>query len=67
MDCYVVEQVNVARPSVLARARTALSKAFAGRTEPAPRLDLEEMSEQIKRDLGFLDGRTPYYEDNRMR
>jgi hypothetical protein len=44
-----------------------LSKAFAGHTTPAPRLDLDEMSEQIKRDLGFLDGRAPHYEDDRMR
>ncbi|MFT4180722.1 MAG: hypothetical protein QM636_02265 [Rhizobium sp.] len=66
MDCYAVEQVNVAKPSVLSRALAALSKAFPGQAEPAPRLDLEEMSDRLKRDLGFLDGREPYCEDRRM-
>ncbi|HEY0122382.1 MAG TPA: hypothetical protein VGC14_11585 [Rhizobium sp.] len=67
MDCHAVEQVNVVRPSVLAHALAVLSKAFAGRAEPAPRLDLEEMPDRLKRDLGFLDGRGPRYEDDRMR
>jgi hypothetical protein len=67
MDYYAVEQANVARPSVLARVAAVLSKAFAGQPTPALRLDLDEMSEQIKRDLGFLDGRAPHYEDDRMR
>ncbi|MBB3612937.1 hypothetical protein [Rhizobium sp. BK602] len=32
-----------------------------------PRLDLDESSDFLKRDLGFLDGRTPYREDERFR
>jgi hypothetical protein len=44
-----------------------LAQVFTGRTEPSPRLDLDEMPERLKRDLGFLDGREPRYEDDRMR
>ncbi|HEX8049376.1 hypothetical protein [Rhizobium sp.] len=67
MDCHAVEQVNIARPSVLARMLETLAQVFPGRTASLPRLDLDEMPEQIKRDLGFLDGRAPHYEDSRMR
>ncbi|ACM27302.1 hypothetical protein MOV66_27120 [Agrobacterium sp. SHOUNA12C] len=67
MDCHAVEQVNIARPSVLARMLETLAQVFPGSTASLPRLDLDEMPEQLKRDLGFLDGRAPHYEDGRMR
>jgi hypothetical protein len=66
MDCYAIEQMNAARPSVLARALGVLTQVFAGSTGPSPRLDLDEMPDRLKRDLGFLDGRGPRYEDDRM-
>jgi hypothetical protein len=28
-----------------------------------PRLDLDTAPDRVKRDLGFLDGRDPHYED----
>jgi hypothetical protein len=31
------------------------------------KLDLEVMPDRVKRDLGFLDGREPRYEDDRLR
>ena len=31
------------------------------------RLDIEETPNSVKRDLGFLDGRAPYREEDRMR
>ncbi len=31
------------------------------------RLDIEETPSSVKRDLGFLDGRAPYREEDRMR
>lgn len=32
-----------------------------------PQLDLDEAPDSMKRDLGFLDGRDPYREENLMR
>ncbi|WP_037151315.1 hypothetical protein [Rhizobium freirei] len=66
MDCYVVEQVEVARPTVLARVLESLMQVFAKRAEPSPNLDLDEMPDRLKRDLGFLDGREPRYDDRRL-
>ncbi len=67
MDCSVVEQMEVARPTVLARILEALSQVFARSGEPLPELDLDEVPDRVKRDIGFLDGREPRYEDNRLR
>ncbi|MGG6896523.1 MULTISPECIES: hypothetical protein [Rhizobium] len=67
MDCYVVEQVEVARSTVLARVLESLMQVLAKRAEPSPNLDLEEMPDRVKRDLGFLDGREPHYQDDRLR
>ncbi|MDL2400458.1 hypothetical protein [Rhizobium mayense] len=67
MNSCAVEQMNAARPSVLARMLETLAQVFTGRTEPSPRLHLDEMPDRFKRDLGFLDGREPRYEDDRMR
>jgi hypothetical protein len=67
MNSCAVEQMNAARPSVLGRMLETLMELFGGGAEPSPRLDLDEMPERLKRDLGFLDGREPRYEDDRMR
>lgn len=67
MDCYAVEQMEVARSTGLARVLESLAQMFARHAEPSPRLDLEEIPDRLKRDLGFLDGREPRYEDNRLR
>ncbi len=66
MDCYVVEQVEAARPTVLARLLESLAHVFVTHGEPSPHLDLDEMPDRLKRDLGFLDGREPHYDDNRL-
>jgi hypothetical protein len=34
---------------------------------PTAKLDLEATPDRVKRDLGFLDGRDPRYEDERLR
>lgn len=67
MDCYAVEQMEVARPTGLARVLESLAQIFTRHAEPSPRLDLDEIPDRLKRDLGFLDGREPRYEDNRLR
>jgi hypothetical protein len=66
MDCYVVEPVRVTRPSALARLWESLSQVFLSHGEPSPHLDLDEMPDRLKRDLGFLDGREPHYDDKRL-
>lgn len=48
----------------LQRLTEAVLQSFVRRH---PRLDLDESSDFLKRDLGFLDGRTPYREDERFR
>ncbi|MFS8044193.1 hypothetical protein [Rhizobium sp. BR 314] len=67
MDCSVVEQVEVARPTALARVLEALSQVFARSGKQSPELDLDEVPDRVKRDIGFLDGREPRYEDGRLR
>lgn len=66
MDCYVVEQVEAAKPTVLARVLESLVQAFVKHAEPSPHLELDEMPDRLKRDLGFLDGREPHYDDCRL-
>ncbi|AYG66936.1 MULTISPECIES: hypothetical protein [unclassified Rhizobium] len=66
MDCYVVEQMEAARPTVLARLLESLTQVFARHAEPSPHLDLDEMPDRLKRDLGFIDGREPRYDDRRL-
>lgn len=63
MDCYLVEQPEAARPTVLERLRETLVHVFSMHGEPSAHLDLDEMSDRVKRDLGFLDGREPRYDD----
>lgn len=67
MDCYVVEQMEAARPTVLARILESLAQVFVRHAEPSPHLDIDEIPDRLKRDLGFLDGREPHYEDDRRR
>ncbi|AGB72020.1 MULTISPECIES: hypothetical protein [Rhizobium] len=66
MDCYVVEQVETARPRILARLLESVTQAFVSHAEPSPHLDLDEMPDRLKRDLGFLDGREPRYDDRSL-
>ncbi len=66
MDCYVMEPVDAARPTLLARLLESLAHVFVTHGEPSPHLDLDEMPDRLKRDLGFLDGREPHYDDNRL-
>ena len=48
--------------------RLALTQVLAGSCQavPSARLDLDGMPDRVKRDLGFLDGRDPRYEDERL-
>ncbi|ANP86706.1 hypothetical protein [Rhizobium leguminosarum] len=63
MDCYVIEQ-SPPQPTIGIFRRIGGQLARIWRM---PSLDLDTAPDRVKRDLGFLDGRDPYYEDERMR
>lgn len=67
MDCYAIERENCAEPGFIARIIAGLAAALTPAAERGPRLDLEIMPDRIKRDLGFLDGREPRYEEDLRR
>ena len=67
MDSCVVERVDIVRPSILVRGLEAVVALLGRQGEPLPRLYPEELPERMQRDLGFLDGREPRYEDDRVR
>lgn len=67
MDCYAIERENCAEHSLIARVIAGLAAALTSTVEYGPRLDLEIMPDRIKRDLGFLDGREPRYEEDLRR
>ncbi|MEI1246732.1 hypothetical protein [Rhizobium aouanii] len=63
MDCYAIEQSPTQQTiGIFRRIGGRLARSWC-----MPSLDLDTMPDRVKRDLGFLDGRDPYYEDERMR
>ena len=67
MDCYAIDQ-SPPQPTIGVFQRIGAWLArIAGRIWRMPRLDLDATPDRVKRDLGFLDGRDPHYEDDRMR
>jgi hypothetical protein len=67
MDMCAIEQASAMKPRAHLPVLRALF-AFLTRVRlPVGKLDLDAMPERVKRDLGFLDGREPRYEDDRMR
>jgi len=67
MDCYAIEQSRRQQNIGIFRRIGARLAQVAGRISRSPRLDLDTAPDRLKRDLGFLDGRDPHYEDDRMR
>ena len=67
MDICAIEQAAAARPRVHLPLLEAAFALLARRRLPVGKLDLDTMPDRVKRDLGFLDGREPRYEDERMR
>jgi hypothetical protein len=65
MDRWIVRQSSAERPQLGASALSVLWKLLS--RSDRSRLDMETMSDQVKRDLGFLDGRDPRHEDELMR
>jgi len=64
MDCYAIEQ---SRPRQNIGIFQRIGAWLARRIWRMPGLDLDTAPDRLKRDLGFLDGRDPHYEDERMR
>jgi len=59
MDCQAIDQSRL-QPTI------GIFQRIGGRLAQIwrmPRLDLDTAPDRVKRDLGFLDGRDPYYED----
>jgi hypothetical protein len=65
MDCQAIEENrSVAREALIA---TFVRRLLRGIGSRMPKLDMDVTPDRIKRDLGFLDGRDPRYEDDRSR
>lgn len=62
MDCQAIDQ---SRPQPTIGIFQRIGDRLA-RIWRMSRLDLDAAPDRVKRDLGFLDGRDPYYEDERM-
>ena len=67
MDMCAVEQASAVKPRAHLLLLEAVFEFLTRRRLPVGELDLDAMPDRVKRDLGFLDGREPRYEDNRMR
>jgi hypothetical protein len=59
MDCQVIEQYEEKSISRVSGWRSWLAKALYSLRPSYPKLDLEVMSDHMKRDLGFMDWRDP--------
>ncbi|MBX4948068.1 hypothetical protein HJA95_00315 [Rhizobium binae] len=64
MDCFAIDEKR-SQPNIGVLKR--LTGRLVGWFCRLPRLDLDAAPDRVKRDLGFLDGREPYYEDARNR
>ncbi|MBB3655090.1 hypothetical protein FHX15_000289 [Rhizobium sp. BK650] len=64
MSCHAIEERRFSAREALVTAIRRLARGVGSRM---PRLDMDAMPDRIKRDLGFLDGRDPHYEDDRSR
>jgi hypothetical protein len=65
MDCQAIEESrSPAREALFTILIRRLARGIGSRM---PQLDMDVTPDRIKRDLGFLDGRDPRYEDDRLR
>lgn len=65
MDCQTIEESR--SPITGALFTTIIRRLVRGIGSRVPQLDLDVTPDRIKRDLGFMDGRDPRYEDDRLR
>jgi hypothetical protein len=65
---YVAGHMTIGEAqSASARLLHFITYALRQMARPDPRLDFDTMPDHMKRDLGFLDGQEPHYEDNLIR
>lgn len=65
MDCQAIEE---SRSPIREALFTSIIRRLArGIGSRVPQLDMDVTPDRIKRDLGFMDGRDPRYEDDRLR
>ncbi|WP_064695776.1 hypothetical protein [Rhizobium aegyptiacum] len=67
MDCHAIEERRPRQEVGIFSRLAGRLASRADRFRRLPRLDLNATPDRVKRDLGFLDGRDPHYEDERMR
>jgi len=67
MDCSVIEQESHARAAGTSSWLSGFGRRLLRRLSEWDRLELEGMPDRVKRDMGFLDGREPRYEDDLRR
>ncbi|NEJ74206.1 hypothetical protein GR197_27320 [Rhizobium phaseoli] len=67
MDCHAIEEHRPQQRLQIFHRLAGWLAGSADRLCRLPRLDLSATPDRVKRDLGFLDGRDPYYEDECMR
>ncbi|HTO33833.1 MAG TPA: hypothetical protein VL202_22065 [Pararhizobium sp.] len=60
MDYQAIEKYEIRSPSWFERTWFSLRRGLARLRPSYPRIDLEIMSDYMKRDMGFLDGRDPH-------
>lgn len=65
MDCQAIEERR--SPAKEALITVLIRRLAGGIGSRMPQLDMDVTPDRIKRDLGFLDGRDPRYEDDRSR
>jgi hypothetical protein len=67
MSCQTIEQPSIGKIPAWARLIATLTSALLRHGGAPGKLDLDDMPDRVKRDMGFLDGREPRYEDDYLR
>ncbi|KAA0700580.1 hypothetical protein DTW90_02710 [Neorhizobium sp. P12A] len=67
MSCQIVEQTSVEKIPAWMRLIELLSLPLSRGDGTPGKIDLDDMPDRVKRDMGFLDGREPRYEDDLRR
>jgi hypothetical protein len=64
MSCQIIEQPSIGRIPLWGRVIAGTIAALTFRRRRIGRIEFEDMPDRVKRDMGFLDGREPYREED---